>query len=105
MVTLIPRTVAFTLAPMDADVFPDFGGVGASADLRSVIGALLMIVLIVAVLMLLVCAVLWAIASANGNYQTASRAKAGLWTAVGAAVLAGGAMAWMNFLIDLGSGL
>ena len=32
------------------DVFPDFGGVGAAEDLRVVIGALLMFVLIIAVL-------------------------------------------------------
>lgn len=90
------------LVPMDADVFPDFGGVGASDDLRSVVGALLTIVLVVAVLILLICAVIWAIGSANGNYQAATRAKAGLWTALGAAVLVGGLMAWMNFLLDLG---
>ena len=37
-------------------VFPDFGGVGATGDLRTVIGALLMFVLIIAVLMLIVSA-------------------------------------------------
>lgn len=42
------------------DVFPDFGGVGATSDLRSVIGALLMFVLIIAVLMLIVSAIIWA---------------------------------------------
>ncbi len=31
------------------DVFPDFGGVGAADDLRVVIGALLMFVLIIVV--------------------------------------------------------
>ena len=34
------------------DVFPDFGGVGGAADLRSIVGALLMFVLVTAVLML-----------------------------------------------------
>jgi len=87
------------------DVFPDFGGVGASGDLRSVVGALLMFVLIIAVLMLVVCAVVWAIASAHGNYQAATKARTGLWVAVGAAALAGAGVTWVNFLLDLGSTL
>ena len=32
------------------DVFPDFGGVGGAAELRSIVGALLMFVLVTAVL-------------------------------------------------------
>ena len=34
------------------DVFPDFGSVGGASELRTVVGALLMFVLIIAVLML-----------------------------------------------------
>ena len=62
------------------DVFPDFEGLSGIGDLRQVIGALLTFVLITAVLMLIV----------------------GAWTALGAAILAGGGVAWMNWLIDLG---
>ena len=39
------------------DVFPDFGGVGGAGDLTAVIGALLTFVLIIAVLMLIICAI------------------------------------------------
>lgn len=87
------------------DVFPDFGAVGASGDLRSVVGALLTFVLVIAVLMLIVCAIVWAVASAQGNYQAATKARTGLWVAVGAAALAGAGVAWVNFLLDLGSTL
>ncbi|WP_423826023.1 DUF6112 family protein, partial [Salmonella enterica] len=48
------------------DVFPDFDGLGGIGDLRAVIGALLTFVLITAVLMLIVCAIVWALAAANG---------------------------------------
>jgi hypothetical protein len=41
-------------------VFPDFDGVGGAGELRSIVGALLMFVLVTAVLMLIVCAVVWA---------------------------------------------
>ena len=87
------------------DVFPDFGGVGGAGQLRSIVGALLMFVLIVAVLMLIVSAIMWAIASAHGNYQAAGKARAGLWVSVGAAALAGAGVAWVNFLLDVGTRL
>ena len=87
------------------DVFPDFGGVGGAADLRSIVGALLMFVLVTAVLMLIVCAIVWAIASAHGNHHAATRARTGLWVAVGAAALAGAGVAWLNFLVDVGTRL
>ncbi len=87
------------------DIFPDFGAVGVSCDLRAIVGALLMYVLIFAVLAILICVVTWAIASTSGNYQSAMRARTGLLVAVGAAALAGAAVAWMNFLIGVGQQL
>jgi steroid 5-alpha reductase family enzyme len=87
------------------DVFPNFGGVGAAGQLRAVVGALLMVVLITAVLMLIVCAVVWATAAANGNYHAATRARTGLFVAAGAAALAGAGVAWANFLLDVGARL
>jgi len=87
------------------DVFPDFGGVGAAGQLRTVVGALLMVVLITAVLMLIVCAVIWAVAASSGSYHAATRARAGLFVAVGAAALAGAGVAWTNFLLNIGSHL
>ena len=86
-------------------VFPDFGGVGATGDLRTVIGALLMFVLIIAVLMLIVSAIVWSIATAHGNYATASKGRTGVLVSLGAAVLAGGGVAWMNWLLNLGQQL
>lgn len=88
-----------------AAVFPDFGGVAGSGELRSIVGALLTFVLIIAVLMLIVCAVSWAVSASHGNYQAATKARTGVWVALGAAALAGGAVAWMNFLLGVGSTL
>ncbi|GAA1519210.1 DUF6112 family protein [Nocardioides humi] len=84
------------------DVFPDFNGLGGIGDLKQVIGALLTITLIVAVLMLIVSAVVWAIASSNGNYNAAIKGRTGVLVALGAAVLAGAGVMWANWLIDLG---
>ncbi|WP_454131405.1 DUF6112 family protein [Microbacterium lacticum] len=87
------------------DVFPDFGGVGGAGDLRAIVGALLMFVLIIAVLMLIVCAIVWAIASSSGNYQAATKARTGLLVTLGAAALAGAGVAWVNFLLGIGEQL
>jgi hypothetical protein len=86
-----------------ASVYPDLDGVSGSADLVTMIGALLTIVLILSVLMLVVCAAAWAIASSTGAVQSVARARVGVWVSLGAAVLAGAAVTWTNFLIDLGS--
>jgi hypothetical protein len=84
---------------------PNFGAVGGSSELRRIVGALLTYGLLVAVLMLIVCATAWAIGSANGNWQTASRAKTGVFVALLGAVLNGGALAWANWLLGVGASL
>lgn len=85
------------------DIFPDFGAVGGAAELRSIAGALLTLVLIVAVLMMIISGITWALASANGHFQIAMRARIGLWVACGAAALAGVGVSWINFLLDVGT--
>lgn len=87
------------------DVFPDFDGLAGIGDLKQVVGALFMFVLIIAVFMLIVSAVCWAIAAAYGNYSAAAKGRVGVLVALGAAVLAGGGVAWMNWLIALGQRL
>lgn len=84
------------------DVFPNFDGLGGIGDLKQVVGALLMFVLIVAVLMLIVSAIIWAVAASHGNYSAAVKGRVGVLVALGAAVLAGCGVAWVNWLIVLG---
>jgi steroid 5-alpha reductase family enzyme len=84
------------------DVFPDFDGLAGIGDLKQVVGALFMFVLIIAVLMLIVSAIIWAVSASSGNYSAAAKGRAGVLVALGAAVLAGGGVAWMNWLIALG---
>ncbi|WP_411700491.1 DUF6112 family protein [Conyzicola sp.] len=86
-------------------IFPDFGGVSGAEELRSIIGALLTLVLIVSVLMMVVNGAVWALASSSGNFQTATRARTGFLVACGAAALAGAGVAWANFLLGVGATL
>ncbi|MGO3778025.1 MAG: DUF6112 family protein [Canibacter sp.] len=85
------------------DVFPDFDSLGGIGDLKVVIGAMLTIILVVAVLMVIVSSILWAIASSTGSPGLASKGRTGVFVAIGAAALAGGGVAWINWLISLGA--
>ncbi|MFC8797000.1 DUF6112 family protein [Promicromonospora sp. NPDC057138] len=91
-------------ANLFAGVGPDFGAVTGSG-LYPVIGAFLTITLVIAIAMLAVCAFVWAIASAVGSWQVTAKARTGVLLAVVGAVLTGGALAWTNWLIDLGNTL
>ena len=86
-------------------VSPDFGAVGGSGQLRQIVGALLTFGLLTAVLMVVVCSATWAVASSNGSWHAASKAKTGLFVALGGAVFTGGALAWANWLLDVGASL
>lgn len=86
-------------------VGPDFGAVGGSGQLRLIVGALMTFALITSVLMLVVCAATWAVASANGSWQAASKAKTGLFVALGGALLTGSALEWANWLLGVGASL
>lgn len=98
-------TIAVAVMSPPAQVFPDFGAVGGSSKLASVAGALLTVALVAAVLMLVVSAIAWAICTGTGNYQGAARGRTGALVALGAAVLAGGAVTWLNFVTGVGAGL
>jgi hypothetical protein len=87
------------------EIFPDFGAVGGAEQLRSIIGALLTLVLIISVLMMVVNGAVWALASSSGNFQTGTRARTGFFVACGAAALAGAGVAWVTFLLGVGAGL
>ena len=87
------------------NVFPNFDGLSGVGDLKTVIGAALTIVLVIAVLMIIISAIIWAIATGPGNTSIAAKARAGVLVALGAAVLAGAGVAWINWLINLGEQL
>lgn len=86
-------------------IIPNLGAVTAAGDLERMLGALFTVTLIVAVAVLVVCATTWAITSSSGHWQTAARARVGVWVALGGAAAAGGGLAWMDFLLDLGADL
>lgn len=99
---LCDMTIISALLPA---VGPDFGAVGTSGQLRRIVGALLTFGLLTAVLTVVICAAAWAIASSSGSWQSAGKAKTGLFVALGGALCTGGALAWANWLLDIGATL
>lgn len=87
------------------NVFPDFSGLTGIDSLRDVVGALLTITLVAAVAALIASGVVWAFGASNGNYQLASRGRTGVLVALGVAVMAGGGVALLNWLIGVGQQL
>ena len=88
-----------------AAVGPNFGAVSGAGDLRAIVGALLTYGLVIAVLMLIVSATAWALATNSGSWHTAQKAKTGVLVALAGATLSGGALAWANWLLDVGAHL
>ena len=84
------------------DVFPDFDGLTGIGDLKQVVGALFMFVLIIAVLMLIVSAIVWALGSNSSNPHLAGRGKFGVVIALGAAIVTGASVALVNFFWNVG---
>lgn len=101
---MLPTIAAVSMLHSE-NVYPDLGGVGGRSTLIELVGALLTVVLIVAVLMLVISGIVWAVSTSTGNPQAAAKGKAGVFVALGAAVLAGAGVAWMNFLLNLGDTL
>lgn len=89
---------------MITNVAPDFSAI-AGTSASDVVGALLTIALITAIAMFVVSAATWAVAAASGSWQIVGKARAGVLVALAGAVLAGGALAWTNWLIDTGNQL
>ena len=84
------------------DIAPNSDGLPGIAQLRTIVGAVMTIGLILAVLALIVSAIVWAMGANSSNPHLAGRGKSGVLVALGAAILCGGAVTLVNFFWDLG---
>ena len=88
------------LAQIDID--PNTDGLPGIAQLRTIVGAVMTVGLILAVLALIVSAIVWAMGANSANPHLAGRGKSGVLIALGAAILCGGAVTLVNFFWDVG---
>lgn len=105
MPTLVHLTSMNSVDLVPMAVGPDFSAVGGANDLRTIVGALLTYGLIIAILMLVISAATWAVAANSGSWHTAQKAKLGCLVALGGATLTGAALAWADWLLDVGAHL
>lgn len=89
----------------DININPNDNGLPGIAALRTIVGAVMTVGLILSVLALIVAAVVWAFGSHSANPHLATRGKTGVMIACGAAIITGGAVAFINFFWHVGQGI
>ena len=94
--------ILFTAVPMDISIPPNDTGLPGIAALRTVVGAVMTVGLILSVLALLIAAIVWGFGAHSSNPHLAGRGKTGVLVACGAAVLCGGAVTFINFFWNVG---
>ena len=80
-------------------------GLPGLGQLQKIVGSLITVAVIAAVAGVVISAGMWAIGNHSANPQIAGRGKSGVMVAAAAAVLAGGALAIVNFFFNIGSGI
>lgn len=101
LLDLVP-TIVPALVPMDIDITPNDDGLPGIAALRTIVGAVMTVALILSVLALLISAIVWGFGSNSSNPHLASRGKVGVLVSCAAAIITGGAVALINFFWNVG---
>ena len=104
MVTLIPEFVGqvFGLVPTDINISPNDSGLPGISQLKTIVGAVMTIGLILSVLALIVSAIIWGFGSNSSNPHLASRGKLGVIVSCAAAVICGASVTLINFFWNVG---
>jgi hypothetical protein len=89
----------------DVNISPNSNGLPGIDALQKIVGAVMTVGLILSVLALIVAAVVWGFGSHSANPHLATRGKTGVLVACGAAVITGGAVAFINFFWHVGQGI
>jgi hypothetical protein len=109
MISVLPVTqlvaAAIPAAAGPINVNPNDNGLPGIAALRTIVGAVMTVGLILSVLALIVAAVVWAFGSHSANPHLATRGKTGVLIACGAAIITGAAVACINFFWNVGQGI
>ncbi len=84
------------------DIDPNSSGVPGIEQLRTIVGAVMTVGLILSVLALIVSAIIWAYGSNSSNPHLAGRGKIGVLVSCGAAVVCGASVTLINFFWGVG---
>ena len=102
--TLILDTLALApvLLPAQVDINPNDSGLPGIAALRTIVGAVMTVGLILSVLALIISAVVWGFGANSSNPHLATRGKLGVLISCGAAIITGAAVTLINFFWNVG---
>ena len=84
------------------DIDPNGTGLPGIDQLRTIVGAVMTVGLILSVLALIVAAIVWGFGANSSNPHLASRGKTGVLVACGAAIICGAAVTLVNFFWGIG---
>ena len=102
LVILDTLTAAAAVLPANINISPNDSGLPGIGALRTVVGAVMTIGLILSVLALIVSAVVWGFGSNSSNPHLASRGKVGVLISCGAAIITGASVTLINFFWNVG---
>ncbi|MBK0420254.1 MULTISPECIES: DUF6112 family protein [Microbacteriaceae] len=95
-------TTLSAVMPANIDINPNDSGLPGISALRTVVGAVMTIGLILSVLALIVSAVIWGFGSNSSNPHLSSRGKVGVLISCGAAIITGASVTLINFFWNVG---
>jgi hypothetical protein len=84
------------------DIDPNGTGLPGIEQLRTIVGAVMTIGLILSVLALIVAAIVWGFGANSSNPHLASRGKLGVIVGCGAAIVCGASVTLINFFWGVG---
>ncbi len=96
---------AATIVAAGISIDPNTTGLPGIAQLRTLVGAVMTVGLILAVLAVVIAAVIWAFGSQTSNPHLAGRGKSGVLIAAGAAAICGASVTLVNFFWDVGQSI
>ncbi len=104
MIDLIttPLLSLVALVPLEISINPNTSGLPGIAQLRTIVGAVMTVGLILSVLALIISAIIWGFGANSSNPHLASRGKTGVLVSCGAALICGAAVTLINFFWNVG---
>ena len=84
------------------DIDPNGTGLPGIDQLRTIVGAVMTIGLVLSVLALIVAAIVWGFGANSSNPHLSSRGKTGVLVSCGAAIICGAAVTLVNFFWCVG---
>jgi hypothetical protein len=101
--TLRLAAVAFAaIIPLDITITPNDNGLPGIAALKTIVGAVMTIGLILSVLALIISAIVWGFGSNSSNPHLASQGKLGVIISCVAAIICGASVTLINFFWNVG---